>query len=78
MRLASVEALAALFLLVRSEKRLAAEFDALGLDVGPVSRGALQSAAALRHRSRDAKGRGRHPVKVQDFEAKRPLHRMWR
>ena len=47
LRLAGVEALAGLFLLVRSENRLAAEFDALGLGVGPAARGALHNAAAL-------------------------------
>jgi len=41
LRLARVEALAGLFLLVRSEDRLAAEFDAVGFGVGPAARGAL-------------------------------------
>ena len=47
LRLACFEALAGLVLLVRGEDRLAAEFDALGLGVGPTPRCALQNAAAL-------------------------------
>ena len=47
LRLAGVEALAGLLLLVRGENRLAAEFDAVSLGVSAASRGALQNAAAL-------------------------------
>jgi hypothetical protein len=35
---------------VGRKKRLAAEFDAVGLGVGPTARGALQNAAALQLR----------------------------
>ena len=42
-----LEAGAGLFLLVRGEGWLAAEFDAVCLGVGPAARGALQDAAAL-------------------------------
>jgi hypothetical protein len=44
LRLASFEALAGLFLLVRGEGRLAAEFDAFLLGVGPAARGAFEDA----------------------------------
>jgi hypothetical protein len=47
LRLASFEALAGLFLLVRRQDRLAAELDAVGLCIGPAAGGALQYAAAL-------------------------------
>src|ERR1700719_2561372 len=43
LRLTRVEALAGLFLLVRGEDRLAAEFDAIRLGIGPAARGALQN-----------------------------------
>jgi len=48
-------ALAGLFLLVRGEGRLAAEFDALFLGVGPAARGAFENAAAfeLRRNAKD-------------------------
>ena len=50
LRLARFEALGGLFLLVRGEGRLAAQFDALFLGVGLAARGALQNAAALQLR----------------------------
>jgi hypothetical protein len=50
LRLASFEALAGLFLLVRRQDRLAAEFDAVGFGVGPATRGELQNTAALQLR----------------------------
>src|SRR6516165_150807 len=55
LRLACVEALAGLLLLVRREDRLAAEFDAVGLGVGPAARGAFEDAAAfeLRRNAKD-------------------------
>ena len=56
MRLASLEALAGLLLLVRSEDRLAAKFDAVRLGVGPAARGAFENASAFELR-RDAKDR---------------------
>src|SRR5712672_1277349 len=55
LRLARFEALAGLFLLVRGEGRLAAEFDALFLGVGSAARGAFENAAAfeLRRNAKD-------------------------
>jgi hypothetical protein len=55
LRLASFEASAGLFLLVRGQRRLAAEFDALLLGVGPAPRGAFEDAAAfeLRRHAKD-------------------------
>ena len=47
LHLARFEALAGLFLLVGSEDRLAAKFDAPLLGVGSAVRGALQNAAAF-------------------------------
>jgi hypothetical protein len=47
LRLASFEALAGLFLLVRRQDRSAAEFDALRLGVAPAPGGAVENAAAL-------------------------------
>ena len=47
MRLAGIEASAGLFLLVGGEGRLAAEFDALFLGVGPAARRAFENAAAF-------------------------------
>ena len=54
LRLARFEALTGLVLLVRGERRLAAEFHAVRLGVGPAARRALQNAAALQLRG-DAK-----------------------
>jgi len=50
LRSASVEASAGLFLLVRSENRLAVEFDAVGLGVGLAARGAFENAAPFEFR----------------------------
>ena len=47
LRLTGFEALAGLFLLVRGEGRLATEFDAVGLGVGPAARGAFGDAVGL-------------------------------
>jgi hypothetical protein len=49
-RLASVETLAGLFLLMWREDRLTAELDAVGLGVGPAARRAFENAAALQPR----------------------------
>jgi hypothetical protein len=48
--LAGGKALPGLFLLVRREDRLAAEFDAVGSGVGPAARGAFENAAAFQLR----------------------------
>ena len=56
LRLARFEALGGLFLLVRGEGRLAAQFDALFLGVGLAARGALQNAAALQLRGNAENG----------------------
>jgi hypothetical protein len=55
LRLTGIEAFAGLFLLVRGEGRLAAEFDALFLGVGPAACGAFENAAAfeLRRNAKD-------------------------
>ena len=47
LRLAGGNALAGLLLLVRGEGRLAAEFDALRLGVGPAARRAFEDAPAF-------------------------------
>jgi hypothetical protein len=47
LRLASFEAFAALFLLVRGEDRLAAELDAFVLGVGPTARGAFEDLVSF-------------------------------
>ena len=44
LRLAGGEAFAGLLLLMRGERQLAPEFDALGLGVGPAARGAFENA----------------------------------
>src|SRR6516162_1000052 len=55
LRLTGIEASAGLFLLVGCQRRLAAEFDALLLGVGPAARGAFENAAAfeLRRNAKD-------------------------
>ena len=57
LRLASFEAFAGLFLLVRGEDRLAAEFDTVGCGVGPAARRAFEDATAfeLRGNAEDRK-----------------------
>jgi len=55
LRLTGIEASAGLFLLVGCQRRLAAEFDALLLGVGPAARGPFEDAAAfeLRRNAKD-------------------------
>lgn len=47
LRLAGIEPLAGLFLLMRGKDRLAAEFNAVGLCVGPAARGTFEDATAF-------------------------------
>ena len=74
LRLSGVEAFAGLFLLVRSEGRLTAEFDAVCFCVGPAARRAFENTAAFELR-RNAKGWRRCPASAGGVTRQWPRHR---